>query len=853
LQTRLDVARSRGFSRFVGRADEMATLEAALDRIIEGQGRVVGVVGEAGVGKSRLCFEFAERCRARGIPIAEAHAVAHGKMIPFLPLLELLRGYFQISDRDSEENARRKIAGTLVLLDREFEEALPLMFEFLGVPDPKRPARRMDPEARERELFGIVRRIIRARSSREPTVMLIEDLHWMDGGSEAFLEHAVETVAGTRTLLLVNFRPEYHAGWMQKSYYHQLPLLPLGSEAIRELLQDLLGRDPSLAVLGDLIQERTSGNPFFIEEVVQSLAEAGSLEGTRGAYRLVERVQQVAVPATVQAVLAARIDRLAEREKQVLQTASVVGKKFSQSVLRQIAELPELDLADTLHRLMGAEFVYEESLYPELQYAFKHPLTQEVAYQSQLSDRRARVHAAVARAIEELGPEKLDEQAALIAHHWQAAGDSLEAARWHRRAAMWATVRAPAEAVRHWRKVRSLLEEVSESQRTIRWRAVACSQLLNLGWRQGVPEEEAALLFEEGKQLAEKNRDPGMLSLLNIGYANVRGGAGDCEAWVRYASEALQLAEQTGSEALQVAALTALAPAFQNIGDYPHAVEITERALALTQADPTLAENLMDFSPHIFLTAMRGLWLACLGRVPEGAEKLERGVRLAREHNDLILQAWASGWLAVLADCSGELAGARAHARAGVELAERVGSAQIRVETYRLLGQAALLEEDWEEAAQVLGHALAVAREMRSGRSTEPNTLAMLALAHAGEGKVSLARSTAEEGIALAQRRRTVGWEATAQLNLARVLLTAGAPDDHSTIEHALDRAVECVHASGAQIYLPQIHSERAKLARLKGDAATHEAELREAQRLFSEMGATGHAERLAGELDSLG
>jgi class 3 adenylate cyclase len=318
LRTRLDVARSRGFSRFVGRADEMVTLEAALEQIIEGQGQVVGVVGEAGVGKSRLCFEFAERCRARSIPIAEAHAVAHGKMIPFLPLLELLRGYFQISDRDSEENARRKIAGTLVLLDREFEEALPLMFDFLGVPDPGRPARRMDPEARERELFGIVRRIIRARSIREPTVILIEDLHWMDGGSEAFLEHAVETVASTRTLLLVNFRPEYHAGWMQKSYYHQLPLLPLGPEAIRELLQDLLGRDSSLAILGDLIQERTSGNPFFIEEVVQSLAEAGSLKGTRGAYQLVERVQEVAVPATVQAVLAARIDRLAEREKQVL-------------------------------------------------------------------------------------------------------------------------------------------------------------------------------------------------------------------------------------------------------------------------------------------------------------------------------------------------------------------------------------------------------------------------------------------------------------------------------------------------------------------------------------------------------
>jgi class 3 adenylate cyclase len=279
LRTRLDVARVRGFSRFVGRTEEMASLEAALGRAVAGTGQVIGVVAEAGVGKSRLCHEFTERARAQGIAVYDAHCVAHGRMIPFLPVLELLRGYFGITDQDGDEPARRKVAGTLLLLDPALTDALPLLLDFLGVPDPERPVPRMDPEARQRQLFELTRRLVHARSRREPAVLLIDDLHWIDGASEGFVETAVEALAGTRTLFLVNFRPEYHASWTQKSYYQQLPLLPLGPEAIAELLASLLGTDPSLAGLVELIRERTGGNPFFIEEIVQSLMEAGTLQG----------------------------------------------------------------------------------------------------------------------------------------------------------------------------------------------------------------------------------------------------------------------------------------------------------------------------------------------------------------------------------------------------------------------------------------------------------------------------------------------------------------------------------------------------------------------------------------------
>ena len=315
------MSRARGLSRFVGRDRDMAVLEAALERARGGSGQVVGVVAEAGTGKSRLCAEFLDSCRARGIPVLEGHGVAHGKSIPMLPMLELWRAFFGIADGDGAEATRAKIAGRLLLMDESFREVLPLLFDLFGVPDPANPAPAIDPEQRQKRLHGVVKRVLHDPAYSGERVLLLEDLHWFDGASDAFLETVVESVPATRDLWLVTFRPEYQSRWMQRSYYQQLPLQPLGPEAIRALLRDQLGEDPSVAALPETIQERTKGNPFFIEEVVQSLVESGHLTGARGAYRLTTAVEALEVPASVQAVLAARIDRLPEREKQVLQTA----------------------------------------------------------------------------------------------------------------------------------------------------------------------------------------------------------------------------------------------------------------------------------------------------------------------------------------------------------------------------------------------------------------------------------------------------------------------------------------------------------------------------------------------------
>jgi predicted ATPase len=263
----------------------MAALEAALQQATSGNAQVLGVVADPGTGKSRLCYEFAERCRARGIVVYEAHGLSHAKGVPFLPILELLRAVFRITEQDGNEAAREKIAGRMLLLDETLADGLPLMFEFLGVPDPDRPSPPLGPEARQRQLLDLIRRLSRARSAREPAVILFEDLHWFDQASEEFIENLVEIAPGNRTLVLLNFRPEYHAAWMQRSYYQQLPLLPLGPEAIKELFADLLGSDSSLrsvAAPPPGARPRANGwQPFFIEEIVQSLVETGIVAGAR--------------------------------------------------------------------------------------------------------------------------------------------------------------------------------------------------------------------------------------------------------------------------------------------------------------------------------------------------------------------------------------------------------------------------------------------------------------------------------------------------------------------------------------------------------------------------------------------
>ena len=843
---RLDVGRARGLSRFVGRGEELELLERALEHSVAGRGQVIGIVGEAGVGKSRLCEEFVRRHLARGMPVYHVAGQAHATSVPLVPVLQLMRDYFGIAEVDSDQVARERIAGKLLLLDERFTDDLPLLFDFLAVPDPEQPAERMAPEARQRQLLSVTRRLIHAQSARDPGITVFEDLHWIDSATEVFLANHIDAAPGTHSLTVVNFRPEYQARWMSSSYYRQIALAPLGPEAIEQLLADLLGADPSLDGLAELVSERTQGNPFFIEEVVQSLVEAGNLAGERGAYKLVRPVAATAVPARVEAVLAARIDRLTPQAKAVLHAAAVIGKEFAEAVLARVVELDRAELEDALRDLVAGEFVYEQELYPDALYAFKHPLTQEVAYRSQLAERRAPVHAAVARAIAEQYPDRVDERAALLALHWEAAGKPLEAARCHARAAAWSGTSDPTESLSHWRRVQELADELPESDETVALGITARIFSLQYGWRLGISHEQAQQMFSEAERMATNAGDVGSRALIQNAYGVIRAMDGDLRDAVRLGRQAVAHAEEAGDPALYMIAANGLAYALYNTGRFREAAAMLERALELADGDVTIAAGADFACPYAFALIFRGAYLVYLGELERGRDLTEHGIRLARERGDIEVVGLAHAWRTVFAWLSGETETAVADARQALEIAERIGDSFSRAIAWAILGVAELLTGEWQRAIEPLQRSQTIARERRTSLEQEPWRLIRLGESHLALGDLDRARTLIKAGVELARARGQAGHELDASISLARVLLASDGPKARGEVEATLARARELARQTEAKTFVPMIHVELAQLALQTGDPVRREQELREAHRLFTEIGATGHAQRIA-------
>jgi tetratricopeptide (TPR) repeat protein len=416
-RSRLHAAAARGLTRFVGREVELEALRQSLARAASGHGQVVAIVGEPGVGKSRLVWEVTHSHRVHGWLVLHAGSVSYGKATSYLPVIDLLKGYFGIEDRDVPRAVREKVTGKLLTLDRAQESSLPALLSLLDVPTDDAQWAALDPPQRRRRTLDAVKRLLLRESQAQPLLVVFEDLHWIDGETQALLEGLVESLPAVRLLLLVNYRPEYQHGWGSRTYYTQLRLDPLAAESAEQLLGALLGSHAGLDPLKRLLIVRTEGNPFFLEESVRALVETGALAGEPGAYRLARPLPAIQVPATVQAVLAARIDRLTPEDKALLQTASVIGKDVPFALLQGIAEQPEDELHAAIGRLQAAELLYEARIFPDLEYTFKHALTHDVTYGSLLQDRRRRLHAKIVEAIERLYPDPLAEHIERLAHH----------------------------------------------------------------------------------------------------------------------------------------------------------------------------------------------------------------------------------------------------------------------------------------------------------------------------------------------------------------------------------------------------------------------------------------------------
>ena len=629
-RTRLQAATRRGLTRFVGRDAELEQLRRAQQLAGNGHGQVAAIVAEAGVGKSRLVYEFTHHHLQNWLVLMGA-SVSYGKATSYLPVIDLLKGYFKIQDRDGLGEIREKVTGKLLTLDESLKPTLPALLALLDVPVHDASWQTLDPAQRRQETLDAVKRLLVREAREQPLILIFEDLHWIDGETQALLDGLVESLGSTPLLLLVNYRPEYQHAWGSKTSYSQMRLGALPAGSTGELLEALLGDDPGLAPLKQLLVRR--GNPFFLEETVRTLVETKALVGERGRYRLTQPLQAIQVPPTVQAMLAARIDRLAPEDKRLLQVASVVGKEVPFALLLAIAELPDEALRHGLDHLQAAEFLNETGLFPDLEYGFKHALTHEVTYNGLLRDSRRELHARTVGAIETLRGDRLGGEIERLAHHAVRGELREKAVHYLRQAGNKAAARSALQAGRAWfEQALDVLAVLPESPSTleqgfeIRLELRPVMQQLAEGGRM-------LERLREAEALAERLNDDRRRGLVCAVIMNAHSQLGELDEALVTGARALEIAGRLEDLRLRILTTSFLENVHYNRGEYGRVVELVTDNLAVLPADCVYEHFGIAAPPSVWDRSWLISSLAQLGRFAEAAECEAEAIRLAEPTN----------------------------------------------------------------------------------------------------------------------------------------------------------------------------------------------------------------------------
>ena len=650
-RSQLHATAARGLTQFVGREAELDQLHQALDCAVGGHGQLLAILGEPGVGKSRLVWEVTHSHRVHGCLVLQVGAVSYGRAMSYLPVVELLKNYFAIEDRDDPRAVRKKLTRKLLTLDRSQEGSLSALLSLLDVPTDDPQWQTLDPPQRRRHTLDAIKRLLLRESQVQPLLVVFEDLHWINSESQALLDGLVESLPAARLLLLVNYRPEYQHSWGSRTYYTQLRLDRLPPQSADELLGALLGADAGLDELKRLLIARTEGIPFFLEESVRALVEIGSLLGKRGAYRLGRPLLNDQVPPTVQAVLATRIDRLRPVDKALLQTASVVGKDVAFVLLQAIAEHSEDEMRAAIGRLQTAEFLCESRLFPELEYTFKHALTHEVTYGGLVQERRGVLHAAIVDAIERLNAERLDEHVERLAHHALRGGLREKAVHYLRQAGLKATARSALLDAQVWFELAlGVLEALPEDQSTLEQAFEIRLDLRPL--LQQLGEVRPALeRLREAERLAERLNDDRRRGRVCALMTNIYSLLGELDEARASGTRAREIAQRLGDRELRILSTTYLENACYLRGEYEAVVEFAADNLAALPAEWVYQYAGLPAPVSVYDRCWQVLSFAQLGRFAEAAEPEAEAIRLAepaRRTFAVSMAHYASGTLHLL-------------------------------------------------------------------------------------------------------------------------------------------------------------------------------------------------------------
>jgi tetratricopeptide (TPR) repeat protein len=661
---------TRELTPFVGRDEEITLLLAAIGRVRGGQGGAIAVVGQPGTGKSRLVHEFLRSESLRDIAVLTAGAATYGRNAPYLLVTSLLRSHFEIADRDSPEVIATKLRQTLASVDESLLKVLPVLHGLLDL-DVERGWRELDLIQRRRRIIEAIETLLRALSRDKPALIVLEDLQWIDAETQAILDELMERLVSVRILFLVTHRPEYSDPWIGSDFCHTLTLRPLSDESARTMLRHLLGDTFALEQVKRLLVERTGGNPLFIEESVRSLIEIGALAGRPGDYWPVQDIREIGVPATVKAVLAARIDRLKADSRSVLNVASTIGRRVPVALLREVTSLPEDRLRLYLNVLQAADFLYEAQAPPDQEYAFKHALTRDVAYESLLLDARRTLHAQIAAKIEHLHADRLDEQLDNLAEHTFQAELWPVAVKHLLRACIRAVGRsAPRAAVALFERglvaLAHLPEDEARAKAGVDFRLVVLNAMIPLGDHAHIVRH-----LKDAESLARSLGDRRRLGLVYSQLTVAFWMSGEHVRALEAGELALVAANALGHQQSQIGARFALGMVHHALGNLAEAIAIQR-------------ELLLDLAPE--MDKERFGWVGYPG---------------------VLIRTFLAGTLVE----TGNFGEAEAHLKAGCQIADELGHAYSRAMIYAIVGQLLLERGELDKAADVLDQMLALCRE----------------------------------------------------------------------------------------------------------------------------------------------
>ena len=634
VETRIEASVARGLTRFVGRKKEFGTLMEAFEKVKTGSGQVVGIVGEAGVGKSRILLEFRQAIPESAFTYLEGRCLHFGGSMPYLPILGLLRSLFEINDDDREAIVKKKIRDRTLQIDPKLDNALPVFQDLLSVRVEDETYLKLEPMQKRDRTFEALRNLFMRLSEKNPLIIAIEDLHWIDNTSQELLNYLIGRLAASPILLVLLYRPEYTHPWGSKSYYSKVGMDQLSSRTSAELVQSILEDTPAIPELQELIVGKTGGNPLFMEEFTHSLIENGAIRKEKDRYVLSRNASDIQIPDTIEGIIAARLDRLDDNLKRTMQVASVIGRDFAFRILQTITGMRE-DLKSHLLNLQGLEFIYEKRLFPELEYIFKHILTQEVAYNSLLINRRKEYHEKIGAAIEDIYPERLEEFYEMLAYHYSKSENHEKTFHYLKLAGSKAVQKySPAEAFHFYKDALKILKQLPMTEERKRSYIHVCRLLhipmISLGW----PDESLKYL-EKGaafaKDIGDHSNRSRLLADLGFYYS---WKLSDASMGIKHFQSALAEAEKSADTVAFTSTVVDLCFLYHLIGSTER-IELAEKAVRLLEQEGREYELFLGNSANVYtsLTSGIGYAYAIMGEIGKGKAFCEKGLKVSYEMN----------------------------------------------------------------------------------------------------------------------------------------------------------------------------------------------------------------------------